>query len=79
MPYEPDRSWDGTNYYGASMLALYRLARRKRYRLARFTRSNLIFVQKGLVSDRLYPSQVHLKRLQTKPEDPLNRPWVTYR
>lgn len=77
VPYDADRIWDGTDYYGASVGALCRLARRKGYRLARFTHSNLIFVQKPLWSAGLRPWQVVVPR-PGKRRDPLGRPWVTY-
>ena len=54
--------WDRTNYYGASVAALYRLARRKRYRLVGWTQSNLIFVQKHLVWSGLQPWHVTVPR-----------------
>lgn len=78
VPYDPDFIWDHTNYYGASVLALYRLARRKGYRLARSTWSNLIFVRKDVWSEGLRPFHVRIPRVG-KPPDPLHRPWVTYR
>lgn len=77
VPYDDARIWDHTNYYGASVLALNRLAKRKGYRLYAFTKSNLIFVQRGLVSHRLHLSRVPVPR-PTKRPDPLSRPWVTY-
>jgi hypothetical protein len=33
VPYRPDAQWDGTNYFGASLEALVRLARTKDYRI----------------------------------------------
>lgn len=33
VPYDPARSWDGSNYFGASLEALVRLGREKGYRL----------------------------------------------
>ncbi|HEY4922652.1 MAG TPA: hypothetical protein VII40_21310 [Xanthobacteraceae bacterium] len=33
VPYRPDAQWDGTNYFGASLEALVRLARAKDYRV----------------------------------------------
>lgn len=78
VPYEAAREWDHTNYYGASVEALYRLARRKGYRLARFTKSNLIFVQKRYWSEGYRPYQLPVPRVG-KPPDPLGRPWVAYR
>lgn len=79
VPYEADRTWDGTVYFGASVLALYRLARRKGYRLAHYTRSNLIFVQKSLMSTGLRPWSVRGVPRLVKPPDPHRRPWVQYR
>jgi hypothetical protein len=78
VPNDPDRVWDRTNYYGASVLALCRLGRRKGYRLDAFTKSNLVFVVEDLATRRLRPSHVPLPRA-TKRQDPLNRPWQVYR
>lgn len=78
VPYDADRSWDGSDYYGASVMALYKLARRKGYRLVTFTRSNLIFVRKPLVHAGLKPWQVAIPK-PGKPKDLQHRPWATYR
>jgi hypothetical protein len=78
VPYVADRQWDSTDYYGASVGALYKLARRKGYRLAKFTRSNLIFVQRAYWSGGYRPFHVPVPRLG-KPPDPQGRPWVAYR
>ena len=76
VPYDPDRVWDGTNYYGASVLALTRLAERKGYTLAASTRSNLFFVKAGLVP-ALDPADVPRRKKQ-KRQDPACRRWVEY-
>lgn len=33
VPYDPNRGWDGTNFFGASLLALNQLAQKKNYSL----------------------------------------------
>jgi len=76
VPYDPDRTWDGTNYYGASVLALTRLAKRKGYTLTASTRSNLVFVQAGLLP-ALDPADVPRWKKQ-KRRDPVFRRWVDY-
>lgn len=76
VPYDPDRHWDGTNYYGASVLALRRLGTEKGYDLAAFTRSNLIFVRAGLVPS-IRASQVS-RPIKVKRPDPAKRAWVSY-
>jgi hypothetical protein len=76
VPYDPDRFWDGTNFYGASVLALTRLAKRKGYSLTASTRSNLFFVQSGLLP-AIRPSDVPRSKKQ-KRDDPLRRRWVEY-
>ncbi len=76
VPYDPDRFWDGSDYYGASVLALCRLGKEKGYHLVAYTRSNLIFVLSGLVG-RIFPHDVH-RRKKRKRVDDLNRPWVEY-
>jgi hypothetical protein len=78
VPYDPDRAWDGTNYYGASALALCRLGRRKGYRLFASTRSNLIFVRRSLTARQLLPWHLRLP-LPSKRPDGHRRPWEVYR
>lgn len=77
VPYDPDRMWDGSNFYGASVLALCRLARRKGYNLYAYTKSNLIFVERNLVSRRLRVTNVSVPR-KSKREDALHRAWQVY-
>ena len=77
VPYDESRVWDRTTYYGASVLALCKLGRRKGYRLYHYTKSNLIFVAHGLTSRRLRAHHVPVPRASKRP-DPLNRPWQEY-
>lgn len=85
VPYVPDAFWDGTNYYGASILALYQLGKKKGYSLiyAENNAVNLIFLrdeEAGIMFkninciDRLYkPRNVHLYH----PEDPFKREYLS--
>ena len=75
VPYDPERQWDGTVFYGASVKALTTLGTQKGYALAAVTKSNLIFGPAGLVP-AVYPEAVAKK---FKPEDPAERKWVRYR
>jgi hypothetical protein len=77
VPYEPTRRWDGTNYYGASVLALTRLGAKKGYDLVAATKSNLIFVRAGLMP-AIVPAQVR-RRPTSKRPDPQMRTWTNYR
>lgn len=77
VPYEPNRHWDGTDYYGASVRALYLLGRQKGYNLLASTRTNLLFVRQDLVAKCITPDLVRLPA-HGKPHDPLHRPWVDY-
>lgn len=76
VPYDPERFWDGTIYYGASVLALTRLGREKGYDLVAYTRSNLIFVQAGLLP-AIRPSRVK-RGIKLKRDDPAARKWMEY-
>lgn len=77
VPYDPARFWDGTIYYGASVLALTRLGAEKGYDLVASTRSNLIFVVTGLLP-AMRPSRVR-RPSKVKRVDPSQRKWVIYR
>lgn len=76
VSYDPDRVWDGTNYYGASIGALCALGREKGYDLVGSTRSNLVFVQAGLYP-AIAPSRVR-RPTRWKRDDPAQRKWVAY-
>lgn len=79
VPYDTERHWDGTNYYGASVLALWRLGREKGYRLVRYTRSNLVFVLDKLrgAPRAIRPGDVRRVH-RGKRADPLRRKWEVY-
>jgi hypothetical protein len=54
VPYEPTQTWNGTNYFGASLEALVRLGRHKGSRLVgcSFNGANAFFVRDEFVGDR---------------------------
>lgn len=54
VKYDPHGSWDGSNYYGASILSLYRLGRSKGYSLiyADASGANLFFIRDDLLEGR---------------------------
>jgi hypothetical protein len=54
VPYDPSGSWDGTNYYGASLEALTRLGIEKGYRLVGCSIAgvNAFFVRAELCGDK---------------------------
>jgi hypothetical protein len=51
--YDPEHRWDGSDYYGVSLLALTELAETKGYRLLYCTQAgvNAFFVHESLVGD----------------------------
>jgi hypothetical protein len=53
VPYNAERSWDKTSYFGASLLALEQLGKSKGYNLVgcSFTGSNAFFVREDLAGD----------------------------
>jgi hypothetical protein len=53
VPYQPNRSSDGTNFFGASLEALVRLGRTKGYRIVgcNISGSNAFFVREDLCAD----------------------------
>lgn len=53
VPYNAERTWDKTSYFGASLLALEQLGNDKGYNLVgcSFTGSNAFFVRKDLTAD----------------------------
>ena len=53
MQYKDDNEWNGTNYFGASLTALEKLAREKGYSLVacNYTGVNAFFVRNDLLGD----------------------------
>jgi hypothetical protein len=53
VPYDPERRWDGTNYFGASLEALVRLGRDKGYQIVgcNFSGANAFFVREDIAED----------------------------
>jgi hypothetical protein len=53
VPYDPNQSWDGTNYFGASLEALVRLGREKGYRVVgcSYGGANAFFVRNDVAGD----------------------------
>lgn len=53
VPYKPEMSWDGSNYFGASLVALEKLGREKGYSLVGccFSGVNAFFVRDDLVGE----------------------------
>ena len=54
VPYDPDAVWDGTNYFGASLLALYNLGKKKGYTLLGCDSNvvNAFFCKSELIADK---------------------------
>lgn len=59
QPYDPERPWDGTSFYGASLGALRRLADKKGYRLVHvdLTGTNAFFVRRDLAAANFPPEE----------------------
>jgi len=77
VPYDTERQWDGTVYYGASIRALVTLGAQKGYDLAAATRSNLVFAPAESVPP-VDLSQIPVSSKVKRP-DPQERAWVKYR
>jgi len=56
VPYDPNGSWNGTNYFGASLEALVKLGRTKGYSIVgcSFTGANAFFVRDDLCEDHFF-------------------------
>lgn len=63
VPYDPHRTWNGSDHYGASLAALVRLGRAKGYTLCYCTQAgvNAVFVRDDLV-DAAAPSPLAIYR-----------------
>ena len=90
--YDPNGRWDGTNYYGASILALYNLARQKGYSLiyAESRGVNLFFLRDDLAKQYAehFKNVNDVSKLYVTPnygtgpngghrQDPLNRSFIS--
>jgi len=81
VPYDPEFRWDGTSWTGASLGALVRLGRRRRYVLVHCTESNAFFVagEHAGPEPPPPPQEIYARRWGYSAEpvaDPLMRPWV---
>jgi len=87
IPYQADFCWDGTDYYGASLLALSTLGKQKGYILIGTDPNgvNAFFVQEQLLSgnfaplpiEKLYhPPSFKGKKGHGHPADTQSRPWI---
>jgi hypothetical protein len=87
IPYQADFCWDGTDYFGASLLALATLGKQKGYTLIGTDRNgvNAFFVLTELVAGNFTPLSIEAlfhppafkgKKGNSHPEDTQNRPWV---
>ncbi len=92
VPYNPRKYWDRCNYFGASILALYNLAKEKGYSLVYVENKgvNLFFVRSDILKNCPYsfPNVNRVKKLYKKPKygggpngghgpDDKNRPYTT--
>lgn len=86
IPYKADFAWDGTDYYGASLLALSTLGKQKGYTLIGTDPNgvNAFFVQQELLKGNFVPPPIEElfhspafkgKKGKSHPADPQNRPW----
>jgi hypothetical protein len=77
IPYDPKHVWDGTSYYGASLLALERLAMIKGQQLVWQNGQNAIFVDCDLLPAFLHVLPNYEVR-SWHPLDPKRRPFVCF-
>jgi len=88
VPYDPTRMWDGTNYFGASLEALVRLAREKGYRVVgcNYTGANAFFVRNDVAgnhfidpatSEEHYEPPRYFYAMQTAGHHPRPGPYVS--
>jgi len=64
IPYDPKHSWDGTDFYGASLMALVHVARQKGYTLVYCTQAgvNAVFVRDDLLGGAVGPDPAAIYR-----------------
>ena len=77
MQFNPSHNWDGTEYEGATFLAMCKLGIDKGYTCVAFNGTNAFFVRDDLVSNK---EDFHVDKLfcwgVTHLADPQKRPWV---
>jgi len=81
VPYDPEFRWDGTSWTGASLGALVRLGRRRRYALVHCTEANAFFVADERLGPHRPPAaqELYARRWGWGPSpvaDPQRRPWI---
>ncbi|MCP4004395.1 MAG: hypothetical protein GY725_09390 [bacterium] len=81
VPYDPERSWDGTNYHGASLSALRKLGEEKGYALIHtdsYAPNAFFALRSALPSDYVEPSFGEVAVWAGLPEPPElhDRPWI---
>ena len=84
--YDPHAPWDFTNYFGASLLALYKLGRKKGYSLLYADRrgTNLFFIREDVLkqTNAQFKNINQVKKIYRPvcpgyANDPLNRPYTS--
>ena len=65
VPYTEKRSWDGSDYYGAGILALHQLARRKGYSLVycEINGVNCFFIRDDVLGVCAHAAKTHIRTL----------------
>lgn len=82
--YDQNGTWDHTNYFGASLVSLYKLGNKLEYDLVYTDENgvNAFFVKKGVLKEQVKFKNDVEKLFKHKrayhAEDPLNRKFITY-
>lgn len=85
VAYNPNHFWDTTTYFGASIMAMYKLGKAKGYSLvyAESTGVNLFFIRNDIIDQLAYtfknindPIKLHRVKVIHKP-DHLKRPYLS--
>jgi len=77
IKYNPEHIWDGTNYYGASLLALKLLGNEKGYNLIyQADYVNAFFIQKKIIDIDIPIKEIFQKTFPAHKPDTKNREWM---
>ena len=77
VPFDASFRWDGTNWYGASLRALFYLGNSKGYTLVYANGVNAFFVRGELVKNKAdFPFEQLYRFRELHAPDVLKRPWV---